>query len=337
VIQVLEALSAAHSAGIVHRDIKPANILLTGGARVKVTDFGVARLESSKLTHHGMAIGTPSYMSPEQCHGDEVDARSDLFSAAAVLQEMMIGVRPFSGKSFTEVALRLTQDAPEGGSQVEALAGRPLRDVLERALAKRPEQRFATADEMAQALRQALGRSAAEATLTETIDRTILAAKARAPASPAGVGSSIDAGLLDTIERRLAERVGPIARYLVQSCLRRANSIESLCTALAERIERPSDRVEFLDEALKLARSGSGSRPAEAPVSSAVVTDRCVAPDEAERARRALSKVVGPIANILVQRALNKVRSSDELWELLASDIGNIADRSAFLAARHRG
>jgi hypothetical protein len=113
---------------------------------------------------------------------------------------------------------------------------------------------------------------------------------------------------------------------------------------LAERIERPGDRVEFLDEALKLAHSGSGFRLPEAPVpaksapvSSAVVTDRCVAPDEAERARRALSKVVGPIANVLVQRALNKVRSSDELWELLASDIGNIADRSAFLAARHRG
>jgi serine/threonine-protein kinase len=79
ILQVLDALASAHVLGIVHRDIKPANILLMDGGRVKVTDFGIARIDSSDLTHVGMVIGTPSYMSPEQCRGGEVDLRSDRF------------------------------------------------------------------------------------------------------------------------------------------------------------------------------------------------------------------------------------------------------------------
>ena len=339
-VQLLDALGAAHAAGIVHRDIKPANILLTAGARIKVTDFGVARLDSSQLTHRGMAIGTPSYMSPEQCRGDEVDARCDLFSAAAVLMEMLIGTRPFGGKSFTEVAVRLLQEVPEGGDQVEAVGGRPLRQVLERALAKRPEQRFATAGEMAQALREAIGGSEPDETVAETIDRTVVAVRALAMARTAAPGSSIDAKLLGTIERRLAERVGPIARYLVQTCLRSADSVEDLCNALAERIDRHEDRRRFLDEALKVARDDSGldaasaQRASKATPPSLRSTELHIPPDEAERARRALSRVLGPIAQILVQRALKKARSTDELWEMLAHEIGSPRDRAEFLQQR---
>jgi serine/threonine-protein kinase len=339
--QVLEALGAAHAAGIVHRDIKPANILLTAGAQVKVTDFGVARLASSRLTHHGMAIGTPSYMSPEQCRGDDVDGRSDLFSAAAVLQEMLIGVRPFGGKNVADAAVRLLQDAPEGGDQLEAVGGRPLRVVLLRALAKRPDERFATAGEMAQALRQAVGGAEPDATLTDTIDRTVLAVRERLPASLPAAGGPIDAELLGTVERRLAERVGPIARYLVRSCLRTAHSYEGLCSALAERIDRPEDKARFLDEALKPGRSASVAAAA-GPVTSGPAAASAATPgsslpaDEVERIRRALSQVVGPIGKILVQRALAKAPSTDELWELLASDIGSPSDRASFLAARKR-
>src|SRR5690349_5881096 len=83
--QVLDALSCAHGYGIVHRDVKPANILLLPDGRVKMTDFGISRIDTSGLTQAGSVVGTPSYMSPEQCRGDPADARSDLFSTGVVL------------------------------------------------------------------------------------------------------------------------------------------------------------------------------------------------------------------------------------------------------------
>ena len=114
----------AHAAGVVHRDVKPANILLLPDSRVKMTDFGIARFDNSELTQHGMMVGTLSYMSPEQCRGDDVDARSDLFSAGSVLYEMLTGTRAFLRRQFgAEVTYRLINEFPPdigtlpGGSQ----------------------------------------------------------------------------------------------------------------------------------------------------------------------------------------------------------------------------
>ena len=156
-LQVLEALGRAHSLGIVHRDVKPANIMLLPDGRVKVTDFGISRLDSVGTTQTGAVIGTPSYMSPEQCRGEPVDARSDLFSAGAVLYELLSGERPFPGRSFTEVVHQLLTEAPTD-IRVK-LPGLPagLVAVLDKALAKRPEDRFASAAAMAEALRGGAG------------------------------------------------------------------------------------------------------------------------------------------------------------------------------------
>jgi len=97
ILQVLQALSHAHTHGVVHRDIKPGNIILLTDGQVKVTDFGIARLElSGSLTQVGMAVGTPGYMAPEQFSGHELDRRADLYAAGVVLFEMLTGVRPFS-------------------------------------------------------------------------------------------------------------------------------------------------------------------------------------------------------------------------------------------------
>ena len=110
--QVLDALACAHGLGIVHRDVKPANILLLADGRVKMTDFGISRLDTSALTQTGSVIGTPSYMSPEQCRGEPVDARSDLFSAGVVLYELLSGARPFTGRNMTEIALQVMNQPP---------------------------------------------------------------------------------------------------------------------------------------------------------------------------------------------------------------------------------
>jgi len=104
--QVLAALGCAHENGVIHRDIKPANVLLQG-ARVKVMDFGIARLDASDLTQVGSVVGSLHYMSPEQCQGDPLDHRSDLFSAGTMLYLLLTGKLPFDGGSFTQIAYRL--------------------------------------------------------------------------------------------------------------------------------------------------------------------------------------------------------------------------------------
>ncbi|MBM4396686.1 MAG: serine/threonine protein kinase, partial [Deltaproteobacteria bacterium] len=170
--QVLNALTAAHSAGIVHRDVKPDNVMVVSvpGNRfhVKVLDFGLAKLvsevsgggEDAEITRTGQLLGTPFYMAPEQAPGPnrgEVDARTDLYAVAVMLYEVFTGVRPFQGDSALEViSLKIDPDyRPLDRAEARGLP-RGLRSFLARGLACRPGDRFASADEMAAALRHAV-------------------------------------------------------------------------------------------------------------------------------------------------------------------------------------
>ncbi len=232
ILQVLDALACAHAIGVVHRDVKPANILLTTGDRVKVTDFGIARLDTSHLTQDGTMIGTPSYMSPEQCVGDPVDARSDLFSAGAVLYEMLCGTRAFPGRSATEVTYRLVHEAPtELGTLVPGIPPR-VQAVVQRALAKTPADRFASAQEMSAALR---GDAAAPAMAPP--DDTLVAPVTRSMITPMEI---------ERAERALAVHLGPIAKVLVKRTLANAATSAALWEKLAAQIEREADRAAFL-------------------------------------------------------------------------------------------
>ena len=181
--QVLDALDYSHRQGVIHRDIKPANIFLLPGGVVKVGDFGIAHIETSNLTQVGAVMGTPSYMSPEQIMGLPVDGRSDLFSAGVILYQFLTGERPFAGSATTTMQKVLKEDPlPPSSLNVQAPAG--MDAVVRKALAKRPEDRFQTAREFADALRAAAG-AATDATLVGAADATVLAAPAVAAATPA--------------------------------------------------------------------------------------------------------------------------------------------------------
>jgi serine/threonine-protein kinase len=166
--ETLSALDYAHRHGIVHRDIKPANIMLTTAGVVKITDFGIARLESSNLTQAGAVMGTPSYMSPEQFMGQQVDARSDIFSAGAVLYQMLTGEKPFTG-SLTTIMHRVLHSQPEPPSLLNVQIPRAFDQVVSKAMAKRPEDRYQSAAEFAQAIREAAESRPAEAETDGTI------------------------------------------------------------------------------------------------------------------------------------------------------------------------
>jgi eukaryotic-like serine/threonine-protein kinase len=149
--QLLDALEYSHKNGVVHRDIKPSNVMLLADGTVKVTDFGIARIESSTLTRAGAVMGSPSYMSPEQFLGSSVDARSDLYSAGVVLYELLTGEVPFPG-SFSTAMHRVLNETPTPVSALNVHAPKGIDGLLGRALAKQPADRFQSALEFKQAI-----------------------------------------------------------------------------------------------------------------------------------------------------------------------------------------
>src|SRR5213592_568228 len=146
--QILGALAFAHRGGIIHRDIKPHNIVVRKDGRLKVTDFGIARSGASQMTEAGSIVGTAQYLSPEQARGAPVDARSDLYSLGIVLYEMLTGKVPYTGDAPVEIAMKHLTAVPDPPSKLRPDIPHDLDAVVMRALAKDPEQRYGSAEEM---------------------------------------------------------------------------------------------------------------------------------------------------------------------------------------------
>jgi serine/threonine-protein kinase len=331
--QLLAALGFAHAHGVVHRDIKPANLLVSEQGRLKVADFGVAHVESSTLTLAGAMIGTPCYMSPEQFTGESVDGRSDLFSAAIVLYQMLTGCRPFTGASQAEVMRQVMHETPRAPSACNPALTPALDDVLMRALARRPDARFQTAADFQRALDHAP---------VPADDRTVLEARTVSPDGPLASGSGAwrgdslpsltmwPAAMLASVEMQLAGQIGPVARLLVRRAAARiagAPDLPALVALLAPHV--PSDK----GRALFVAAFEEGSR-AGTTHGAATSLDASRFPSlGVEEVRAAASKLavyLGPIANIVAKREASRSGSLEALHERLAAAISNEHDRSRF-------
>ncbi|MCX4665710.1 protein kinase [Streptomyces sp. NBC_01381] len=156
---VLEALAYSHQHGIVHRDIKPANVIITNTGAVKVMDFGIARAlhgAQSTMTQTGMVMGTPQYLSPEQALGKAVDHRSDLYATGCLLYELLALRPPFTGETPLSVVYQHVQDIPVPPSEASDVAPPELDGLVMRSLAKDPDDRFQTAEEMRGLIQYAL-------------------------------------------------------------------------------------------------------------------------------------------------------------------------------------
>ncbi len=151
-------LDYAHQNGIFHRDVKPDNIMVSKTGVVKVMDFGIARVLESSLTKTGSVMGTPSYMSPEQVKGQKVDARSDVFALGVILYELLTGKKPFAGETMSALMFAIMKDDPAQPSALDAKLHTGWDEVLRKALAKEPENRFQMAKDFAQAVRDAPAR-----------------------------------------------------------------------------------------------------------------------------------------------------------------------------------
>ena len=158
IVRIMESLMAglqfSHDRGVVHRDIKPANIMLTKSGEIKIADFGIARIESSSMTQAGTILGTPSYMSPEQFMGQTVDSRTDLYSSGVMLYQLLTGEKPFEG-GLTAIMHKVLNTEPPPPSALSVTVPHAFDNVVQKAMAKRPADRFATANEFATTLREA--------------------------------------------------------------------------------------------------------------------------------------------------------------------------------------
>ncbi|HUD70538.1 MAG TPA: serine/threonine-protein kinase, partial [Dongiaceae bacterium] len=182
VTQAAAALDHAHAAGVIHRDIKPANLMRLKDGTLKITDFGLAKNPSANLTQTGVLLGTPSYMSPEQIQGKELDGRSDLFSLGVVLYELLTGVRPFDADSISTIIYRVLYEDPRPPAAHNPALPGEVNLVIERLLAKDKSRRYPNGVALVADLRKAFSSLP-----PDTLSRPF--ALPAAPASPTGVAT----------------------------------------------------------------------------------------------------------------------------------------------------
>lgn len=180
--QVAEALAFAHDRGVVHRDIKPPNIMVVARGRVKIMDFGIARMRQSDLkTETGMMLGTPRYMSPEQVSGRPVDQRSDIFSLGTVLYEMLTGTKLFAGSDPSEIMYNVSHLRPVPPSRINRQVPAMLDLVVAKALEKDADERYQDAHQFAADLQACLSELGGRRSEPETTVRMDKTAKRGAP------------------------------------------------------------------------------------------------------------------------------------------------------------
>ena len=310
--QTLEALKYAHGQGVIHRDIKPSNIVVLPDGVVKLLDFGIARGESDRrLTLSGMVIGSLSYMSPEQVGGQSVDGRSDVYSVGVTLYQAVTGTLPFHGESQYAVMHAQRSHTPTDPDRLNPEIQGGLSEAIMRSLEKDPARRFQTAADF-------------QAALEPFRSGDTRAIVARGPAA----GVPVDSSAREVIARNLARFVGPIAQRLVENRSRAVTSTEELCRSIAGEIDTATDRTAFLEAC----REQLPQDAARASTGSVSATPAAIDPALIERARKELTAYVGPLAKVIVTRALRKAGTAEELVAMLGSEIERTPDRERFFS-----
>ena len=343
IIQILEALAYAHDQGVVHRDIKPANIMLMANEQVKVSDFGVARLDNSDLTSTGMMVGTPNYMSPEGMHGLQVDNRSDLYSVGVLLFELLTNQRPYKGISLEEAILPLSES-----NQLAELEKTQIKPILIKALQAKPELRFQQATEFISQLKYILPEASSEDKTVfhrpvkpvdqETAKHNII--ETTSPSAPSM--TEIHAESLSLLESKLIQYIGPAAKVLIKRYSQKSNSLEGLSISLAQQIPNKEERSEFLKTLNSTGFHNTSSIIAvsqdRSTLQATLVTQQTKNNDapiltleELQLITNELAFYIGPLASRFVKKAFKQSSSIEEFHHKVAKFIPDEDEQVAFL------
>jgi eukaryotic-like serine/threonine-protein kinase len=374
--QLLVALQNAHEQGVWHRDIKPSNLMITREGRLKIADFGIARMmhgDAAAAPRDGGVMGSPGYLAPE-CYssGAVVDQRADLYACGVLLFELLTGVRPFRGSPdvvmYKTLHLPVPPLAAPGDAQFVPLAR--FAHVVQRALAKSPDERYASALEMREALTMAAARAVPHALSApalrllmpsaghdgDTVPSVPQAAPASTPAvsppsapppsppsAPRSVPAAFSAALLAQLAAALEDELGPVAHCIVQ---RAANHGDPSQAALLMRVANdalPASRRGAFIERMR-AVIATPPRPAARPPTGALLPVLDDVMSEAPRldprllrdAQRLLTEHVGPLAALLVRRAAAGAATRDQFIACLADLAAEGGERAVLFAALSR-
>jgi serine/threonine-protein kinase len=243
--QLLDALGAAHAAGVVHRDIKPANLIMSNG-RLKITDFGIARVSASHITQTGMAVGTPVYMSPEQYMGTAVDNRADIFAAGVLLYELITGTRPFDGESVQEIAYKICHVDPVAPTKRRPELSPRFDGAALNALAKQREARFRSTQDFARCLADAVANLPIPQLKPQSRVPVASLIDGRTPV--AGAPAMVSPAQLEKATAAMTHHVGPIAKVLVKKAAAHAANFHDLCVRLCVHLSNDDERKKFMKQ-----------------------------------------------------------------------------------------
>ncbi|WP_298831839.1 protein kinase [uncultured Piscinibacter sp.] len=344
--QLLEALACAHAQGVWHRDIKPANLLLTPEGRLKVTDFGIARIDSGELTHHTTVLGSPGYMAPERYTDEMPDRRVDIFSSGVLFYELLTGRTPFCGGAGAVMYQVLNTEPPPPSTLALDPPVPPHFDALvAQAIAKRAADRFDDAAQMRVALCKAAERPIAPAVSAQTMRRLrfgrldaptqvlprAMAVMPRGSTPQRAPGGTAPQSLAD-IEQLLLPHLGPVARLVVRDAARRHADPAAMLAWLAAEVLEPEEREPFLAKARRLVPCAP---PVGAPAPSGalpVLGTTPMRPELVEKAQQVLARQIGPIAALLARRAAATASTREAFFAALADAARPEVDRKALLA-----
>jgi len=356
--QLLDGLQYAHLRGIVHRDLKPGNIFIQDGANIKISDFGVAKLDQSDITQTGQLVGTLRYMAPEMQKGLGIDHRTDLYSTGIILYELLIlscSPAPVQGQGKLRVDLK--------NKNITAVP-KSCRNVIRKALAIEPDNRYQTAASFSLALQKLLTLdelradtaiadfSSSEqvteiqgATESPTFTPALLPADQKYNSVVSNNQSSHqwDGAFLASLESNLTYYIGPFAHVLIRKYLKTINNKNILIKVLAEHVPGHHDRHAFITSIIGSATPSPSSLHTinhTTMHNNSDGNDELVRPftnNNLKTIEARLAYFIGPLANTIIKRVSTTVASEDDLYQRLAQFIPTEHEKTEFLnSQKHR-